>query len=456
MEEHGDFAVKTEVKTEIQSDSSEMKRSLSPSDIRSCRALVSSLVRHQSSWPFRQPVDPVLSGAPDYLDIIKAPMDLSTIDKKLKANVYSQVTDVIHDIILMLSNCFRYNPSTNSVHQIGRNLEAYFSSQLTKIFPAFCLIPNPTGGAMMLSTASVNTPPPAVAMQKRPIKVPEPTYVPDVSSKRPPKSRKSDIVPLDAKTLDLMTRKAMKSAKRSRVERDSSEDEAMDYQITALASTLQTVSQQLASLSGGSKGKKTVATKTVKKPKQLVLLDENTIDEDCIIDHSGGRTCLQCQTTSSSVWRPGPTGMGTLCNRCGVHWRNAEIISQLNEPAPKPVAAPISVPRTSKKKATFSPEQKQELTEMIGMLSGDVKFMNRVIAIITQGMPHLKDMAEEMELDLNVVPPATLNKLYAFAKKTMDSAGISLSQKRPQKPKPVVQAATAEDSSDDDSDDSSD
>ena len=39
--------------------------------------------KHRWSWPFHEPVDPVKLCIPDYLDIIKNPMDMSTIKRKL-------------------------------------------------------------------------------------------------------------------------------------------------------------------------------------------------------------------------------------------------------------------------------------------------------------------------------------------------------------------------------------
>jgi hypothetical protein len=37
------------------------------------------LLRHRSAWPFIDPVDPVELNIPDYLTIIKEPMDLGTV-----------------------------------------------------------------------------------------------------------------------------------------------------------------------------------------------------------------------------------------------------------------------------------------------------------------------------------------------------------------------------------------
>ena len=53
-----------------------------------CEALLPTLEKlirlEPESLPFRAPVDPIALGIPDYLDIIKKPMDLGTIEKKLR------------------------------------------------------------------------------------------------------------------------------------------------------------------------------------------------------------------------------------------------------------------------------------------------------------------------------------------------------------------------------------
>jgi len=46
------------------------------------------------SLPFRQPVDPKLLGCLDYFEIVRHPMDLSTIKRKLDAGQYSNPWEV--------------------------------------------------------------------------------------------------------------------------------------------------------------------------------------------------------------------------------------------------------------------------------------------------------------------------------------------------------------------------
>ncbi len=44
--------------------------------------------KHNQAWPFLTPVDTVKLNIPDYFMIIKRPMDLGTIKKRLDNNYY--------------------------------------------------------------------------------------------------------------------------------------------------------------------------------------------------------------------------------------------------------------------------------------------------------------------------------------------------------------------------------
>lgn len=52
-------------------------------------------LEHPLSWPFLAPVDVVGLGIPDYLEVIKKPMDLGTIQKKLSDQEYKRIEYVI-------------------------------------------------------------------------------------------------------------------------------------------------------------------------------------------------------------------------------------------------------------------------------------------------------------------------------------------------------------------------
>lgn len=69
------------------------------------------------SLPFRQPVDPNTLGIPDYFEIVRKPMDLSTIQYKLSSGQYSDPWEYVEDVWLMFDNAWLYNRKTSRVYR---------------------------------------------------------------------------------------------------------------------------------------------------------------------------------------------------------------------------------------------------------------------------------------------------------------------------------------------------
>lgn len=70
---------------------------------------------HPSSGPFWFPVNKSI--APDYYDIIKRPMDLSTMQSKIKNGKYDGLDGFIADFELIASNCRLYNSKESLVYK---------------------------------------------------------------------------------------------------------------------------------------------------------------------------------------------------------------------------------------------------------------------------------------------------------------------------------------------------
>jgi len=68
---------------------------------------------------FREPVDWKTLNIPDYLEVIKHPMDLGTVRSKLNRGDYSSSMDCVNDIRLIWRNCMAYN-SVNIYICVGR------------------------------------------------------------------------------------------------------------------------------------------------------------------------------------------------------------------------------------------------------------------------------------------------------------------------------------------------
>jgi hypothetical protein len=72
--------------------------------------------------PFRQPVDPIKLGIPDYFKYISRPMDLGTVKMKLQRREYATPMEACEDIRLIWRNCATYNQPGNVVRQWGDQL----------------------------------------------------------------------------------------------------------------------------------------------------------------------------------------------------------------------------------------------------------------------------------------------------------------------------------------------
>lgn len=73
------------------------------------KKLMNTLWKVKDADLFHKPVDPIELGIPDYFDVIKNPMDFSTIKRKLNNNVYTNFKEFVSDINLTFTNCFTYN-----------------------------------------------------------------------------------------------------------------------------------------------------------------------------------------------------------------------------------------------------------------------------------------------------------------------------------------------------------
>ncbi|KAI8854791.1 Bromodomain-containing protein [Chytridium lagenaria] len=108
--------------------------SLSSSDMKKCTRVLKRLQQNQYGSIFLKPVDPIALGIPEYKDIIKHPMDLSTVQKKLASNKYGSSNDFKADVQLMLDNCFLFNRPDDWVYAQGKELESFFNQEWALAF----------------------------------------------------------------------------------------------------------------------------------------------------------------------------------------------------------------------------------------------------------------------------------------------------------------------------------
>ncbi|TMW64714.1 hypothetical protein Poli38472_011594 [Pythium oligandrum] len=104
---------------------------------RKCMRLHERLAAHELSYPFLEPVDPVVMNLPTYFDIIQSPMDLSTMYTKLTTGQYDSPDDYRDDMVLMFENAIEFNKGDtheDSVGEMAKRLLAYGMHEWERTF----------------------------------------------------------------------------------------------------------------------------------------------------------------------------------------------------------------------------------------------------------------------------------------------------------------------------------
>lgn len=93
--------------------------------------LLNDMQNHASSWPFLHPVS--REDVADYYEVIKEPMDLSTMETKLEADNYAIPEDFVRDAKLVFDNCRKYNNETTPYAKCANKLEKFMWQQIKGI-----------------------------------------------------------------------------------------------------------------------------------------------------------------------------------------------------------------------------------------------------------------------------------------------------------------------------------
>ncbi|XP_041974160.1 bromodomain-containing protein 3-like isoform X2 [Aricia agestis] len=95
--------------------------------------VIKAVWKHKFAWPFHQPVDAKKLNLPDYHKIIKKPMDLGTIKKRLESNYYYSAQECIQDFNTMFTNCYVYNKPGEDVVVMAQTLEKLFLNRIAQM-----------------------------------------------------------------------------------------------------------------------------------------------------------------------------------------------------------------------------------------------------------------------------------------------------------------------------------
>ena len=97
------------------------------------KKLMNTLWKFKESDLFHKPVDPEELNIPDYFNIIKNPMDFSTIKKKLNNFTYTNCKEFCDDMNLVFENCYTYNGRTTSIGNICTRVKNEYEKLFTEM-----------------------------------------------------------------------------------------------------------------------------------------------------------------------------------------------------------------------------------------------------------------------------------------------------------------------------------
>lgn len=98
-----------------------------------CLNLLQKLKKHPCAHPFLEPVDVEGLGLHDYYDIVKEPMDISTVEAKLKNGEYPSVIAFAADVRKIWGNAFLYNPKGTPIYQMTAEMSNYFEKLFKEV-----------------------------------------------------------------------------------------------------------------------------------------------------------------------------------------------------------------------------------------------------------------------------------------------------------------------------------
>ncbi|CAI4221589.1 unnamed protein product [Auanema sp. JU1783] len=106
--------------------------------------VIKDAMKHKHAWPFNAPVDTIKLALPDYHKVIKRPMDLKSIEKRLKNCYYYSAKDCMEDFRAVFDNCYSFNQSEDDVTLMCKNVENRYKDLIQSMPDEEVEIPRPS------------------------------------------------------------------------------------------------------------------------------------------------------------------------------------------------------------------------------------------------------------------------------------------------------------------------
>nr|XP_006123812.1 bromodomain-containing protein 3 isoform X2 [Pelodiscus sinensis] len=306
------------------------------------------------AWPFYKPVDAEALELHDYHDIIKHPMDLSTVKKKMDSREYQDAQGFAADIRLMFSNCYKYNPPDHEVVAMARKLQDVFEMRFAK-----------------MPDEPVEPPPP-----------PPPT----------------------APVVSKSTESSHSSGESSSDSDSSDSEEERATRLAELQEQLKAVHEQLAALSQAPVNKPKKKKEKKEKEKKKKDKEKEKEKEKHKVKAEEEKKPKAAQPAKQTQQKKAPTKKANSTTTASRQ--------------PKKGGKQASAPYDSEEEEEGLPmtyDEKRQLSLDINRLPGEK--LGRVVHIIQSREPSLRDSnPDEIEIDFETLKPTTLRELERYVK----------------------------------------
>ncbi|KAK4683180.1 hypothetical protein QC764_122900 [Podospora pseudoanserina] len=103
-----------------------------------CADLLARMLSGPGFWtrvvgPFKDPVDPQRDGVPDYFNVVKKPMDLTTMKNKMDNKEYSDEQEFLADMNQIFANCYEYWNETDPMWGAAEKLQKSFEDKFSQM-----------------------------------------------------------------------------------------------------------------------------------------------------------------------------------------------------------------------------------------------------------------------------------------------------------------------------------
>ncbi|KAK7025868.1 Bromodomain-containing protein, partial [Favolaschia claudopus] len=373
-------------------------------EIQYCSSTIHGLKKQKDAPPFLYPVDPDALGIPHYSTIVRSPMDLSTIERKLNSSnpsndpehpPYSTADEFIADVRLVVKNCLSFNGIDHPISAMAKRLEELFDKQ----------IKNLPGPSQSLRRGSTSMPIiPSLTTEDPPHDLPSTDVLKKRKSKR---LQDGGQLQFCAKLLDILHRKQYQAiASPFYYPVDHVALDILTYpEVVTNPMDLSTMRQKLGDQESLNAS--------------MFHDDFKLIMRNCFAFNAVGNPVnqagLELQRLFDEIWQ----GLPPLHEIC-VEEENEDDDESGDDVSRGRLKTDKKKERRDRGHIASSSKSRGkqskggvELSEAVNQLDGPK--LERIYNIIREGVPEIRESTEEMELEIDLLPNSVLTRLYNFA-----------------------------------------